>query len=145
MRDGTPTPDPSASAGFAVLLQRALREAERLLTTYGEFWPFAAVVTQDGVVQAVMSRPPGDEAFPPPESVREALVGALVEHRALYRATVIVGNATAPDGDDLVRLEFEDEDGATQGLLVPYRRHLPGRPFRYLKQRLALADPQIWP
>lgn len=145
MRDGTPAPDPAASAHFAVLLQRALREAERLLTTYGEFWPFAAVVTQDGVVQAVMSRPPGPEAFPPPESVREALVAALIEHRALYRAAVIVGNATAADGDDIVRLEFEDEDGATQGLLVPYRRHLPGRPFRYLEQHPALTDRQIWP
>lgn len=145
MTDGTPALDPSVDADFARLRERALREAERLLTTYGEFWPFATVVTQDGSVQAVMSRPPGPEAFPPPEAVREALVSALVEHRALYRAAMVVGNATAANGADIVRLEFEHQDGAARGLLVPYRRHLPTRPFRFLEQQPALTTPEIWP
>lgn len=132
-------------ADFAVLLDHALREAERLLSRFGEFYPFGKAIELEGTPETVVASPEDGGDYPTPESVRETLIAALGEHRASYRAAAITANVTAADGSDAVRVELEHESGVARAALFTYRRRLLTRRFRYLEQHTAPATPQIWP
>lgn len=133
-----------ADADFAVLLDHALREAERHLRQFGEFYPLGMAIRPDGTPETVVSPPADGGEYPTPDLVRDTLVLALREHRAHYRSAAVVSNVVGPEGADAVRVELEHESGAARAVLFTYRRRLLTRRFQYLEQHAAGAPPSIW-
>lgn len=101
-----------------LLLGAAIEAAARLLSTNGEFYPFAIAVDADGELVAPEIHPEGDH--PAAEDVLALLVGALRAGEGL-RAAVLCSDVRLADRDsDAIRLDLEPRDGDALTVLVPY-------------------------
>jgi hypothetical protein len=117
----SPTDLPAADTppdDLDLLLGAAIEAAARLLSTNGEFYPFAIAVDASGELVAPEIRPEGDH--PAAEEVLDLLVAALREGEGL-RATVLCSDVRLADRDsDAIRLDLEPREGDALTVLVPY-------------------------
>jgi hypothetical protein len=101
-----------------LLLGAAIEAAARMLSTHGEFYPFAIAVDADGELVAPEIVPPEDH--PSPEEVMVLLVDALRAGEGL-RATVLCADVKLADRDsDAIRLDLEPREGDPMTVFVPY-------------------------
>lgn len=101
-----------------LLLGAAIEAAARMLSTHGEFYPFAIAVDATGELVAPEIAPPGDH--PTPEQVMGLLVEALRAGDGL-RATVLCADVQLADRDsDAIRLDLEPREGDPMTVFVPY-------------------------
>ena len=106
------------------LLNALVPHAESQLSEYGDFFPYAGVLRQDGRVESVAAELP-EGAFSL-DAWREGLVDRLRAGAAAgtYRATGLVLNVEVdvPGSDRVraIRVSLEHETGIGYDVLIPY-------------------------
>jgi hypothetical protein len=117
----SPTDLPAAAPppdDLDLLLGAAIEAAAQLLSTNGEFYPFAIAVDAEGQLVAPEIKPASER--PEVEEVLGLLVDALRDSDGL-RATVLCSDVVLADGDqDAIRLDLEPREGDALTVLVPY-------------------------
>lgn len=102
------------------LVNATLPFAQQMLERHGEFFPFAAGVTADGIVE-LFGADPGADDRPASTDVLDQLVGGLRERAGSLRAIALVADVRAGESD-AVRVELEHCDGHAICVLLPYRK-----------------------
>lgn len=133
---------PSAQDDLDDLLNLVLPHAEDLLRRRGEFFPFGATVSIDGVA-ALIGADPGLGRRPPPDRVLASLYRAVQGDAAALRAAAFVADVRI-GRSDAIRVELEHRDGVAPVVLVPY---LPSKANKAVKLGLMSAvegEPRVW-
>jgi len=112
------------------LLNSGIRNAVRLLETYGEFFPFGVAMCADGEIALVYpdlreKRPPSDVVIQ--ETVRALSAGV---RNGEYVTTGVVSDVRLRDrisGEcrDAIRVDVEDRESAPVTCYLPYSRDGP--------------------
>jgi hypothetical protein len=115
--DGQPVP-----GDLDQLLSAAIEAASRLLSTDGEFYPFAVAMTEAGELVAPAVDPEDEQ--PTADQVVDLLVEALREGREAIRAAAVVSDVTMAGDEgqqrDAIRVELEPRRGEAVTVVVPY-------------------------
>jgi hypothetical protein len=134
---------------YGALLEPLLSFGQRMLDDYGAFYPYAAVVGQDGAVELV-ARELEDET-PHPARLLDILFDALRAHAKdegcqAYGLCVNVRVVDPRNGEktDALKFVFEHRSGEALDVFFPYKkRHLlPG--FRFEKPFAQPADRRVF-
>lgn len=127
------------------LLRAAMPFAQNMLTTHGLLAPFGVQVGPDG---AITPTPKLDPELQDGKIHGQDLIHLLVEHlrgeRDSPRAVAIVTPVTHK-GQEAVFAHLEHSEGATVGVVLPYRKCDGKRgDFEFGKLSTILADQQVW-
>ncbi len=100
----------------------ALPHAQEMLTDFGEFYPYAMKMLDDGSTQGVAIKP-GKVARPRSRTMLETLYERLAAEASALRAVAFVADVlltsdTSPI--DAIRVDVEHREGVAIAVLVPY-------------------------
>jgi hypothetical protein len=125
------------------LLNVVLPFAQQQLAARGAFFPFGAVVADDGSTRMV-SAYDGREV-PPAEQLIQMLIGGVKSQRTSLRAVAIIVDVSLPDEPhDAIRVELEHREGVSFAVLLPYRRPVSGGAIEYQALRAVAMPPRVW-
>jgi hypothetical protein len=124
------------------LLDAVLPFAEKLIGTYGEFYPFGAAVSHAGE-SAMTAADPGLGENPPSAEVLTALYEEARASAGGLRAVAFVADVWA-SGSDAVRVELEHREGVAVLILVPYTRSRFRKTLSLKPMRVLPGEVRIW-
>lgn len=126
------------------LLGPAIGFAQQQLDTRGEFYPYAAVVDNDGEQRMVATE--SGEDRPASVDLITMLIATLSEQRNHLRATAIVADVRVPEsGSDAIRVTLEHSERVALTILLPYRIRRFGRGVDYGDLQVGTAAAYVWP
>ena len=118
------------------LLGAAVEAAVRMLSSDGEFYPFALAVTADGDIVSPAVEPSSDH--PTAEEVAGLLLAALRDARDGIRASALCSDVRIRSDDrerDAVRVELESAQDEPVVVMVPYEGTVLDQPFGMTGER----------
>jgi hypothetical protein len=123
------------------LLGASVEAALRLLSSDGEFYPFALAMTGDGDVVSPAVEPDSDH--PSSEQVARLLLAALREARGSIRAASLCSDVkvVSDEGEerDAIRIELEAPGSDPVTVVVPYAGTVLDQPFGMPGERRVFA------
>jgi hypothetical protein len=124
------------------LADEALSSAQRLLESYGEFYPFGVRLADGGDVK-IVSADPGQGEFPSSQAVLDLLYESVAATRDGTRAAAFAAPVETEDGD-AVRVGLEHRDGGPAlELLLPYRSE-PNTTIEFGELSASPGDRHVW-
>lgn len=136
---------PQAQQDLDGLLDVALGFAQQQLATRGEFFPYAAAVTDDGEAEMIAARPDAATEQPSAADVVESCVAALVSQRDHIRAGAVVTDVHVRElSGDSIRVDLEHVEGATLTVLLPYVTKRLGKGLDYGTLQAQPGPRRIW-
>ena len=145
------TASAQAQADYDTLLDAVLGFAQQLLTTSGEFYPFAAAIRTDGKAEMVAARPNPDDEHPRSDDVIAATIARLINQRDHIRACAIVADVRLTDVADVrlterdaIRVDLEHAEGHALTILLPYAKKRLGRKIRFGQLRAQAGERRLW-
>lgn len=125
------------------LLNSVLPFAQQQLGTHGAFFPFGAVVTDDGTVRLTSAY---DGAGTPwTQELLDQLYEGTRSQRSSIRAVAFVADVRIPGNpEDAIRVELEHRGGIAIAVLLPYRKRQQSPGIDYEALRGATAVNRIW-
>ncbi|MDR6638550.1 hypothetical protein [Paenarthrobacter nitroguajacolicus] len=137
--------DQTAQDDVDSLLSEALPFAVRCLTAYGELYPFAAAIKDDGEHVYLATETMLSDQHLPAQSVIAECYEALAAQREDLRAAVVVSDVRlAGLGGDAMHFALEHLAGFALGLVQPYLL-IPGRDVSLGRMSLVAGDRVTWP
>jgi len=137
--------DQTAQDDVDSLLSEALPFAVRCLTAYGELYPFAAAIKDDGEHVYLATETMLADQHLPAQSVIAECYEALAAQREDLRAAVVVSDVRlAGLGGDAMHFALEHLAGFALGLVQPYLL-IPGRDVSLGRMSLVAGDRVTWP
>ncbi|WOH18670.1 hypothetical protein IRJ34_20330 [Paenarthrobacter sp. GOM3] len=137
--------DQTAQDDVDSLLSEALPFAVRCLTAYGELYPFAAAIKDDGEHVYLATETMLADQHLPAKSVIAECYEALTAQREDLRAAVVVSDVRlAGLGGDAMHFALEHSVGFALGLVQPYLL-IPGRDVSLGRMSLVAGDRVTWP
>lgn len=137
--------DQTAQDDVDSLLSEALPFAVRCLTAYGELYPFAAAIKDDGEHVYLATETMLADQHLPAQSVIAECYEALAAQRQDLRAAVVVSDVRlAGLGGDAMHFALEHLAGFALGLVQPYLL-IPGRDVSLGRMSLVAGDRVTWP
>jgi len=124
------------------LLNVSLPFAQQMLDSRGEFFPYAAAISEAGASRLIAGDP-GDGEHPLSTDVISLIVEGLRNERDTLRATAIVSDVRIA-GSDAVRVECEHREGQAFAVFLPYTKKRLRRGVEYGELNAGPGDPQIW-
>ncbi len=109
-----------AQADLDGLLNVVLPLAQKMLSENGEFFPFGAIVTNEGRSELVAADP-GLGERPASTSVLDELLGGFRAKRDQTRATATCADVHRGDSD-AVMVALEHHEGVARKLFLPYKK-----------------------
>ncbi|MCR1161891.1 MULTISPECIES: hypothetical protein [Micrococcaceae] len=139
------TADQTAQDDVDCLLSAALPFAVRCLSAYGELYPFAAAIKEDGDQVYLATEAMLADQHLPATSVIAECYDALAAQREDLRAAVVVSDVRlAGMGGDAMHFALEHSAGFALGLVQPYLL-VPGRDVSLGRMSLVAGDRVTWP
>jgi hypothetical protein len=134
---------------YDALLEPLFSFGRRMLDDYGAFYPYAAVIGQDGVV-ALVAREVEDET-PHPARLLDVLFDALRAHAKdeacqAYGLCVNVSVVDPRNGEktDALKFVFEHRSGEALDVFFPYQQRGPRSGFRFERPLAQPADRRVF-
>jgi len=125
------------------LLMAALPFAQDCLSKFGEFFPYAVSLTEQGEIVNVAADP-GMGDRPPSDTVIQYLEEYAQSRRDDLRAYAIVVDVRAPDRSDGIQVRLQHRDGQSLNVVLPYKvRRRKG--VEYDTMSLSLGTKSLWP
>jgi hypothetical protein len=124
------------------LLNIAIEFAQQMLAKHGEFYPYAAAISENGS-PSMIDADLGVEN-PTSSSVRDAAFQTLREQRDELRAAAVVTDIRLPELDtDAIQVELEHAEGSSIKILLPYAMKRRGR-LEYGQIQAQPGTPKVW-
>ncbi len=136
------TASAQAQADLDGLLNALLPFAQQELEKLGEFFPFGAIVTEDGVTRLLGADAMQGER-PDRASIISTLLAEAQNRRDELRAVGICSDVQAA-GSDAIRVELEHSEGVAMAVLLPYSKKRFGRGFEYAALQGGVATNRVW-
>lgn len=133
----------SAQGDLDGLLNVVLPVAEDLLSSNGEFYPFGALVSDQGETTLTGSAPE-PQVDPGSDEVLAVLYKGARADAGKSRAAAFVADVRT-EGSDAVRVELEHQEGVALVVLLPYTRSRFRKALQFGQMSLSPAEPRIWP
>ncbi len=118
----------AARADMDALLDALMRFAQEMLDKHGEFYPFAAVVTNDGDLQMVSAY--SETEHPPSQELIDLLHARLRDQARggeIRAAGVCVDvRVRSPHDTDAIQASLEHRDADPVNVFLPYRKRRLG-------------------
>lgn len=113
---------PQAQQDLDGLVAITIDFAQQQLAAHGEFFPFAAAITNTGTVEMIETRPDNHDQHPPSAEVLAACVTTLRSKRADIRACATTTDVTlrSPQRGDAIQVDLEHHDGHALTVVLPY-------------------------
>jgi len=132
----------SAQDDLDDLLNLVLPHAEDLLRRRGEFFPFGATVSVDGVA-SLIGADPGLGRRPPSDRVLASLYEAVQGDATSLRAAAFVADVRV-GRSDAIRVEFEHREGVSPVVLVPYVPSKANKAVKLGPLSAVEGEPRVW-
>lgn len=129
------------------VLDTALPFAQQMLESYGEFYPYAIRMLDNGVTEGLTTKPGKDE-WPRSELVLEKLYERLATQASTLRAVAVVTDVlltTDAEPIDAVKVDVEHREGVAIAVLVPYEKKPKGQRPEFGTPRAAYGERRLWP
>ncbi len=125
------------------LVAATLPLAQKMLAEHGEFYPFAAQVTEAGEIGMVAAAV-DDASRPPSSDVIEGLYEGLARLASESRAVAVASDVRIASNSDAIRVEVEHRDGIAIAVLLPYTTKRFGRGHEFGALAAGTAERRIW-
>jgi hypothetical protein len=126
------------------LLNAVLPFAQQMLERHGEFYPYAATMTQVGEIE-MKAGDPGAGEHPESLSVLDVLYRGISTRLDTIRAAAVVSDVRLRDPDtDAIRVEIEHQEGVVLALLLPYTKKRLGKGVKYGELMASSGERRIW-
>ena len=138
---------PEAQEDCDKVLDTALPFAQQMLESYGEFYPYAIRMLDNGVTEGLTTKPGKDE-WPRSELVLEKLYERLITQAATLRAVAVVTDVlltTDAEPIDALKVDVEHREGVAIAVLVPYSKMGKGEKPEFGVPRAAYGERRLWP
>lgn len=125
----------------------ALPFAQDMLADYGEFYPYAMKMLDDGSTQGVAIRP-GKVARPRSKTIVDTLYQRLGAERETLRAVAVVADVLLTSNTspmDAIRIDVEHRDGVAIAVLVPYVKKGEHERPDFGEPRATYGERRLWP
>jgi hypothetical protein len=129
------------------MLDTALPFAQQMLESYGEFYPYAMRMLDNGATEGLTTKP-GRGQWPESDIVLGKLYERLAAQAATLRAVAVVADVvltTDADPIDAIKVDIEHREGVAISVLVPYQKKGEGQKLVFATPRAAFGDRRIWP
>ncbi len=127
------------------LLAAVLPFAQQQLEKRGAFYPFAAVVGDQGSVEMIATRTAAGGEHPNVANVIEDSLRALRQRRDHIRAGAIAVDVKLTDTKvDAIEVDLEHVEGQAIAVLLPYRRLSMRRGIEYQPLQAQAGPRRIW-
>ena len=136
-----------AQADCDRILDTAVPFAQQMLETYGEFYPYALKLLDNGTTEGLTAKP-GQDEWPKSEDVLRNLYQRLTAQSATLRAVAVVADVlltTDANPIDAVKVEIEHREGVAIAVLIPYEKQQDGKNPQFGAPRAALGERRVWP
>lgn len=143
-RDGVSN---EAQADCDRMLDTALPFAQQMLEAYGEFYPYAMRMLDNGTTEGLTAKP-GSDPWPKSDAVLGKLYDRLATQAATLRAVAVVADVvltTDAAPIDAIKVDIEHREGVALSVLVPYEKKGDGEKPAFGEARAAFGNHRIWP
>ena len=136
-----------AQADCDRILDTAVPFAQQMLESYGEFYPYALKMLDNGATEGVTTKSGTDE-WPKSEDVLRSLYARLAAQSATLRAVAVVADVlltseTAPI--DAIRVDIEHREGVAIAVIIPYEKGGKGEKPEFGEPHAAFGERRLWP
>ena len=132
-----------AQADLDGLLNVVLPFAQKMLSDNGEFFPFGAIVTNEGRSELVAADP-GLGERPPSASVLDGLLRSFRAKRDQTRATAACADVHRED-TDAVMVALEHLEGVALNVFLPYKKKRFRGGLEFGAINASTGTRQVWP
>lgn len=126
------------------MLAAALPFAQQMLDKHGAFAPYAVSMNSAGEIGMVAAHAASEH--PETAEVLADLYDGLRTQSVTLRAVGVASDVTlANSGEDAIHLEIEHREGVALGVVLPYRKNVPGKGVAYGGMSAIPAQRRVWP
>ncbi len=129
------------------VLDTALPFAQQMLESYGEFYPYAIRLLDNGSTEGLTTKPGKDE-WPKSQLVLDKVYERLGAQAGTLRAVAVVTDVlltTDAEPIDAVKVDVEHREGVAIAVLVPYEKKGKGVKPDFGAPRAAFGERRVWP